>query len=116
MNIDHIDDRGEAKSSDSDVELTERLLAEFPSVDPDAVRVHLALGRAFYRSIRAMEGYVLPDGTIFSRAKSNFLALLFLAEDNQLPVGAIGRELGLSPASATRILDSFEEDGFMVRV
>jgi MarR family 2-MHQ and catechol resistance regulon transcriptional repressor len=99
----------------AEADLTERLLAAFPDIDAESVRVHLALGKAFHRSVRALEAYVLPNGRAFNRTKSNFLALLYLADGHQLTVGALGRELGLSPASATRLLDSFESDGLMER-
>ena len=91
-----------------EADLAQRLVAAFPALQSDAVRIHLALGRAFYRGVRALEGYVLPDGTIFCRAKSNFLALLYMAEDHQLTVGALAQEVGLGQASATRILDSLK--------
>lgn len=96
--------------------LADRLQDTFPWLEVESVQLHLALGRAFHNSIRALERYVSYDRAGLNRSKWNFLALLFLTPNHQLTVGAIARELAISPASVTRILDTLEGEGLAVRV
>ena len=93
-----------------------RFLEKYPWIDSDALQTHIALSRAFLKLNHALTRYLMPQGLELSRAQYNFLAVLSLAEDNQLSLGEIARETGVSPAYVTKLLDGLEQEGLVERV
>lgn len=93
-----------------------RFFEKYPWIDSDALQTHIALSRAFLVLNHALTRYLLPQGLELSRAQYNFLAVLSLAEDNQLSLSEIARETGVSPAYVTKLLDGLEQEGLVERV
>ena len=93
-----------------------RFVEKYPWIDSDALQTHIALSRAFLTLNQALTRYLLPQGLELSRAQYNFLAVLSLAEDNQLSLREIARETGVSPPYVTKLLDALEQEGLVERV
>ena len=76
----------------------------------------MALSHAFVTINHAMRRYLVPQGFDLIRAQHNFLAVLFVSDDNQLSLRDIAREMGVSAPYVTKLLDDFEDEGLVERV
>jgi DNA-binding MarR family transcriptional regulator len=94
---------------------TGKIVQRFPGVDRQAIETHMALSRAFVTINHALRRYLIPQGFDLIRAQHNFLAVLFVSDDGQLPLRDIARTMGVSPPYVTKLLDDFETEGLVER-
>jgi MarR family transcriptional regulator, 2-MHQ and catechol-resistance regulon repressor len=113
----HSEDSPETTLADSGgAPSAKRFLRRFPTADWLAIETHMALSQAFVTINQALRRYSAPQGFDLIRAQHNFLAVLFVSEENQLSLSDIAREMGVSPPYVTKLLDDFEADGLVERV
>ncbi len=109
--------QGEAPGADDPIDAAgDRFAAKFPSINRQAIETHMALSHAFVTINHAMRRYLVPQGFDLIRAQHNFLAVLFVSDDNQLSLRDIAREMGVSAPYVTKLLDDFEDEGLVERV
>ena len=88
----------------------------FPHADPKALAVHLGL---------IMTGNAVASGLVFhigqagfeiTRPRFTLLRLLYLSPEKRLLQNEIAREMGVTAANVTQIIDSLEPEGWVERV
>jgi MarR family 2-MHQ and catechol resistance regulon transcriptional repressor len=94
----------------------DQYLERYPWADGDALETSFVLTQTFITVKEAVSTYLEPYGLGLTRAEYNFLAILHLAGDRSRALGEIAREMGVTPAWVTRLLDSLQGQGLAERV
>lgn len=94
----------------------QRYLEKYPWTDAEAIETNSVLTQTFIAIKEAVSDYLIPYGLGLTRAEHNFLAILHLADDKSRALSEIAREMGVTPAWVTRLLDSLESQGLAERV
>jgi MarR family 2-MHQ and catechol resistance regulon transcriptional repressor len=88
----------------------------YPWADGDAIKTNSALTQTFITVKEAVSEYLIPYGLGLTRAEHNFLAILHLSANKSRALNEIARDMGVTPAWVTKLLDSLQSQGLAERV
>ena len=93
-----------------------RFKRRFDWVDETAVQVNLEVAYAYTALMASFSRClsVINESRAYGRTK--LLRLLYLSEEERLPQHEIGRQLGVTSANITYLIDGLEKEGLVRRV
>ena len=88
----------------------------FPEVDPKALSAHLALIVTGNEVSDGVADHIARAGLDLRRPRYTLLRLLYLAPEKRLLQNEIAREMGVTPANVSQIIDALEQEDLVERV
>jgi len=88
----------------------------FPDVDPRALASHLELVITGNAVANGLARHIAGAGFDVTRPRFTLLRLLYLSPEQRLLQNEIAREMAVTSANVTQIIDSLEEEGWVERV
>jgi MarR family 2-MHQ and catechol resistance regulon transcriptional repressor len=93
----------------------EMYAAAYPDADLRAMLTHLHVVSAGAAVSNGLMAHLTDAGFDITRPRFTLLRLLYLASDNRLAQTEIAREMGVSSANVTQLIDSLEREGWVER-
>jgi DNA-binding MarR family transcriptional regulator len=116
--------RGQIDGEIEDTQATSTRLARtvasyaeaFPDADPLALAAHLELVVTGNTVSDLLVRHLAESGFEIRRPRFTLLRLLYLSPERRLLQNEIAREMGVTPANVTQIIDTLETDGWVERI
>lgn len=93
-----------------------RFKARFPWVDESAVEANMAITNAYAAMMNAFSDRLEAIGEVKANGRNRILRLLYLTRPERLAQGEIGRELSVTSANVTYLIDGMVREGLVTRV
>jgi len=87
----------------------------YPEVDVQALLTHLHVVSAGAAVSNGLLAHLSTSGFDITRPRFTLLRLLYLSNDNRMAQTEIAREMGVSSANVTQLIDSLEREGWVER-
>jgi DNA-binding MarR family transcriptional regulator len=88
----------------------------FPDADPTALASHLELVITGNAVANGLARHIAGAGFDVTRPRFTLLRLLYLSPERRLLQNEIAREMAVTSANVTQIIDSLEEEGWVERI
>jgi len=93
-----------------------RFKAKYGWVDQQAVEANMAITNAYAAIMNAFSHRLETIGEVKGNGRNRILRLIYLTRPERLAQGEIGRELSVTSANVTYLIDGMVRDGLVVRV
>ena len=93
-----------------------RFKRRFDWVDEQAVETNLEVAYTYSSLMAAFSRCLSSIGESRAHGRTKILRLLFLSDHERLPQHEIGRQLGVTSANITYLIDGLEKEGLVRRV
>jgi MarR family transcriptional regulator, 2-MHQ and catechol-resistance regulon repressor len=93
-----------------------RFKAKFGWVDETAVEANMAISNAYAAIMNAFAHRLESIGEVKANGRNRILRLIYLTRPDRLAQGEIGRELSVTSANVTYLIDGMVREGLVTRV
>lgn len=93
-----------------------RFKAKYDWVDETAVETHISVSNTYAAVMNAFGRCLEGNGETRGHGRNRILRLIYLSRPERLAQGEIGRELSVTSANVTYLIDGLVRDGLVERV
>lgn len=93
-----------------------RVKRRFPNVDAKAIEANLEVAYTYNSLMSAFARCLSAIDESRAHGRTKLLRLLYLSEEERMPQHEIGRQLGVTSANITYLIDGLEKEGLVRRV